>query len=144
MLRIIVVSIVFVCGSWLISESASAQQTAGGEPSTFTEKINPMNWRVPSFRLPDFLVRHDEQERIVERKNGLVTDIKGTASRSWQRTKETFNPARLNPMNLFAGPAPQPQAEKKPGFFSSLLGPAKPEPEERIATVNEWLGQERP
>lgn len=107
-------------------------------------KLNPMNWKVPSFRLPNFLVHNDDQERIVERKNGLVSDVKSTASRSWQRTKETFNPARLNPMNLFAGTSTDSTTEKKPGFFSSLLSPAPAEPEERVATVNDWLGQERP
>lgn len=128
------------------AEPTVAQTTQPSAASAVAEKINPMNWRMPSFRLPNFLVRDEEQERIVKRKNGLVTDIKDTASRSWQRTKETFNPARLNPMNLFAGPTPtQPgDGEKKPGFFSSLLSPAAPQPEERVATVNEWLGQERP
>jgi len=121
--------------------SVSAQQSGESPTSGIAQKINPANWKMPSFRLPNFLVRHDEQERIVERKDGLVSDIKGTASRSWQRTKKTFNPARLNPMNLFAGPTTGPDQEKKPGFFSSLLTP--PQPEERVATVNEWLGQDR-
>lgn len=138
--RICVVLFVTVGFSLTNVGSVAAQ---GSEPSAF-QKLNPMNWKVPSFRLPNFLVGHDDQDRIVERKNGLVTDVKTTASRSWQKTKETFNPARLNPMNLFASSATEPATEKKPGFFSSLLSPAAPEPEERVATVNDWLGQERP
>lgn len=125
-------------------QPVSAQ--APGPVSTVAKKINPANWKLPSFRLPNFLVPQDEQSRIVQRKDGLVEDIKGTASRSWQRTKATFNPARLNPMNLFAGAAGAGNAtdEKKPGFFSSLLSPPESRPSERVATVNEYLGQPRP
>lgn len=125
-------------------QPVSAQQP--GPVSKVAEKINPANWKLPSFRLPNFLVPQDEQSRIVQRKDGLVQDIKGTASRSWQRTKATFNPARLNPMNLFAGAAGPSNngGEKKPGFFSSLLSPPVSQPTERVATVNEFLGQSRP
>ncbi|MFG0290249.1 MAG: hypothetical protein ACF8CQ_18870 [Rhodopirellula sp. JB044] len=138
--RICVAFLIVVAVSTANPNDVAAQDS---QPSAMS-KLNPMNWKVPSFRLPNFLVHNDDQERIVERKNGLVSDVKSTASRSWQRTKETFNPARLNPMNLFAGTSTDSTTEKKPGFFSSLLSPAPAEPEERVATVNDWLGQERP
>jgi len=115
--------------------------------SKVAEKVNPINWKMPSFRLPNFLVPNNEQDRIVQRKNTLVQDIKDTSSRSWQRTKQIFNPARLNPMNLLAGPdagGSRADDPNKPGFFSSLLSPVPSEPTERVATVNEFLGQERP
>ena len=125
-------------------EPVSAQEP--GPISKVAEKINPANWKLPTFRLPNFLVPQDEQNRIVQRKDGLVQDIKGTAARSWQRTKDTLNPSRLNPMNLFAGASSSSDhgGQKKPGFFSSLLSPPASQPTERVATVNEFLGQSRP
>lgn len=99
-----------------------------------------MNWKVP-----EFLVPNKDQDRIVERKNTLVGDIKTTASSSWQRTKTALNPARLNPMNLFASSDPaEPAKKKEPGFFSSMFSPSEPKPEDRVATVNQFLNQERP
>ncbi|MCM2370046.1 hypothetical protein [Aporhodopirellula aestuarii] len=137
----LIAAILVALGISLINVGPASAQDS--QPSGF-QKLNPMNWRMPSFRLPNFLVPNSDQERIVERKEGLVSDIKGTASRSWQRTKETFNPARLNPMNMFAGASDTAETKKEPGFFSSLLSPAPREPEERVATVNDWLDQERP
>lgn len=123
--------------------SIAAEQPGTAAPST-ASKLNPMNWKMPSFHMPEFLVPNNDQERIVQRKNTLVGDIKTTASKSWQRTKATFNPARLNPMNMFAGSAPEPGQKEKPGFFRSLLSPSPAEPEARVATVNEFLNQDRP
>jgi len=105
--------------------------------------------KAPAFRMPSFLVPNDDQERIVERKNGLMTDVKTTASKSWQRTKETFNPARLNPMNMFAGTGTETKSTSQsdsPGFFSSMFGApqAASGPEERVANVNDFLELERP
>lgn len=131
---------------------ATAQSSSQPGPvGSMFQKMNPMNWKMPamkapSFRLPNFMVQQNDQERIVERKNTLVTDVKSTASRSWQRTKETLNPARLNPMNLFAGPstnAPPPRNDSSPGFFKSMFT-SPPEPEERVANVNDFLNQQRP
>ncbi|MEM6364310.1 MAG: hypothetical protein AAF745_07780, partial [Planctomycetota bacterium] len=118
----------------------------------FGAKMNPANWKMPkpSFRLPNFLVPQDDQNRIVERKSSLVTDVKTTASKSWQRTKELFNPARYNPMNLLtggAGNSTTPKPNSSPGFFRSLFTPppaAAPAPESRVAGVNDFLSQERP
>ncbi|SMP53492.1 hypothetical protein SAMN06265222_104121 [Neorhodopirellula lusitana] len=128
-------------------ETASAQDSQPSGFGAVFQKLNPANWKAPSFQMPSFLVPQEDKTRIVERKDGLVADIKGTASRSWTRTRETLNPARLNPMNLFAGTgdtAGTATGESKPGFFSSLLSPPATEPAERVASVNEFLGQERP
>lgn len=137
----------FVAFTLVLGEPVAAQQQQPSAFSKVVQKANPANWKIPSFRLPNFLVPHDEQDRIVTRKNGLFQDVKDTTSRSWQRTKQTFNPARLNPMNLFAGPSggtTTPNDADKPGFFSSLLSAPAPEPAERVASVNEFLGQQRP
>ena len=129
----------------LSSQPASAQEGGFG---AMASKLNPMNWSMPkpAFRLPNFMVQHDDQDRIVERKNTLVTDVKSTASRSWQRTKETFSPARLNPMNLFAGPSETsaPPAKNEPNLFQSMFSTQPKEPEARIAGVNDFLDQQRP
>jgi hypothetical protein len=139
----------------LAATSASAQEAEPGALSKVAQTLNPANWKMPSlpkapsFKMPAFLVPEADQNRIVERKDGLMTDVKNTASASWQRTKETFNPARLNPMNMFAGAGTESTATKQsesPGFFSSLFGAPKAEtgPEERVANVNDFLGLERP
>ncbi|TWT89185.1 hypothetical protein [Neorhodopirellula pilleata] len=144
--RLCLLSSVVISLIALSAENVSAQQ----QPSALSkvaQKINPVNWKMPSLRLPNFLVPNTEQDRIVQRKNGLVQDVKETSAKSWQRTKQIFNPARLNPMNLLAGPNgadTTPKDPDKPGFFSSLLSPGPAEPTERVATVNEFLGQERP
>lgn len=144
--RLCLILLVMVGFAALSFDNVSAQQQPS-MVSKVAETMNPTNWKMPSFRLPSFLVPNNEQERIVQRKNGLVQDIKDTSSRSWQRTKQIFNPARLNPMNLLAGPngdSATPKDPNKPGFFSSLLTPGPSEPTERVATVNEFLGQDRP
>ncbi|MEM9366653.1 MAG: hypothetical protein AAGD07_11710 [Planctomycetota bacterium] len=145
------------------SQRASAQSTltpstSGGAPSQqpgmmtrFVQTLNPVNWKLPGggFRLPSFMVPRQDQDRIIERKDGLMSDVRGTASRSWTRTKEVFNPVHLNPMNMLAGPkdpAQSPAAPKSesPGFFRSLFAPPAAEPEERVAGVNDFLGLKRP
>ncbi len=136
--------VLLVVGVALASTGSLAAEQPGTSQPSAAAKLNPMNWKMPSFHMPEFLVPNNDQERIVKRKNTLVGDIKTTASKSWQRTKATFNPARLNPMNMFAGPTKQPGRQEKPGFFSSLLSPSSPEPEERVATVNQFLNQDRP
>ncbi|WDQ16028.1 hypothetical protein [Rhodopirellula sp. P2] len=153
--RLTVCVCLFVGSQFLVATSASAQDAEPGAFSKMAQTLNPANWKMPSmpkapsFRMPSFLVPDDDQNRIVERKDGLMTDVKNTASASWQRTKETFNPARLNPMNMFAGAGTQSTATEKsdsPGFFSSMFGAPKAEtgPEERVANVNDFLGQQRP
>ncbi len=137
------IALLTVCVSLATTGSVVAQEPGTTQPSIAT-KLNPMNWKMPAFHMPEFLVPKNDQERIVERKDTLVSDIKTTTSQSWQRTKTTFSPARLNPMNLFSGSTTQPGHQTKPGFFSSLFSPAESKPEARVATVNEFLNQDRP
>lgn len=122
-----------------------------GMMTRFAQTLNPVNWKVPGggFRLPNFMVARQDQDRIIERKDGLMSDVRGTASRSWARTKEVFNPARLNPMNMLAGPQDPAQntsapKSESPGFFRSLFSPPASQPEERVAGVNDFLGLQRP
>ncbi|MEM1228130.1 MAG: hypothetical protein AAGJ40_20765 [Planctomycetota bacterium] len=139
--------------SGVFTESAQAQTTAAPTSGFggMMQKLNPMNWKMPkpSFRLPNFLVRTDDQNRIVERKDTLLTDVQTTASKSWQRTKESFSPSLLNPRNLFAGPnagkpATPPSTNGTPGFFGGMIGGPAKEPDARVADVTEFLGQQRP
>lgn len=137
--RILTATLIVVSVALASSGPIAAEQPSTTQPS-LASKLNPMNWK-----MPEFLVPNKDQERIVERKNTLASDIKTTASQSWQRTKTALNPARLNPMNLFAtADTDQPAKKKEPGFFSSMFSPSEPEPEERVATVNQFLNQERP
>lgn len=145
---------VVLLGSLLLDQSTASAQEPTNPFAKMAQGLNPANWKAPSmpkapkFRLPSFLVPQDEQNRIVERKDGLMTDVKNTASRSWQRTKETFNPAKLNPMNMFAGMSgPPKEKSSSPGFFSNMFGggaAANPGPEERVANVNDYLSLPRP
>ena len=139
------------------AQSAVAPPTSGaaeqqpGMMTRFVKTLNPVNWKVPGvgFRLPNFMVARQDQDRIIERKDGLMSDVRDTASRSWTRTKEVLNPARLNPMNMLAGPqdpaqTATPPKSESPGFFRSLFAPPASEPEERVAGVNDFLGLQRP
>ncbi len=134
-----------VCG---LAFALTAPPANAAEPGG--SKLNPANWSMPqAFRLPSFLVPNEDQDRIVKRKTGLMTDVKNTSSRTWQRTKTALNPARFNPMNMFAGGAatPGPGGESKPGFFANLFGtaPAAAEgPDSRIAGAGGFIGQDRP
>ncbi|MEO9930663.1 hypothetical protein [Rhodopirellula bahusiensis] len=153
--RLTVCVCLFVGSQCMAATSVSAQGAEPGAFSKMAQTLNPANWKMPSmpktpsFRMPTFLVPNADQDRIVERKDGLMTDVKNTASASWQRTKETFNPARLNPMNMFAGAGTEkaPASESdSPGFFSSMFGAPKAAtgPEERVANVNDFLDLQRP
>ncbi|TWT68444.1 hypothetical protein Pan14r_06890 [Crateriforma conspicua] len=124
-------------------DSATAPAPTFGEMAS---KMNPMNWQMPKFKMPSFsgvMPGQEDKDRIIKKKDSLFSDVGATAKRSWTRTKEVLNPARLNPMNMFAGNASKPVTTetKKPGFFGSLF--AQPEPEEKVATVGEFLSQDR-
>ncbi len=131
---------------------AHAQSTASGSTTPtmgqFFSNLNPMNWQMPQMKMPDFrsmLPGQEEKTRIIQKKDGLMNDVKTTASNSWQKTKEVLDPKKLNPMNLFpASPTPTTTSgTQQPGFFSSLFAPGKPvqqEPQE-IATVGDFLAQ---
>ncbi len=148
----VALAVTFAC------QSAPAQQATFSDqetPGTFGQTpvgrvvsgLNPMNWKMP--QMPKFgqmLPTKAEKTRINDRKDGLMAEVKQTATRSWTKTKDVLNPKRLLPSNMFGtGPQPQQTASKKtetPGFFGSLF---TPEPEVRqVSSVNEFLSQERP
>ena len=116
----------------------SPTETAKTAPSaltTWAKKLSPTNWAMPSMK--KILPGQDEQNRIIERKDGLMTEVTGSAKNSWQRTK-----AALNPMNLLpAGNRTPSSKADKPGFFSRLLSP--PTPTETPSTVTDFLKQDR-
>ncbi len=112
--------------------------------------MNPANWNWPSFKppqlkMPQLLPAREDRERIVEKNDSLWDDVATTSQRSWNKTKEVLHPRKLNPMTWWSAPdePSQPVAQKSPGFFGSLFGPAD-QPEERVADVTDFLGQDRP
>lgn len=137
-------AVAFFCFAFSASEASAqiAQPHAGGG-------FNPLNWKMPKFeapKMPSFssmLPGQEDKQRITKKKDNLFTDVGKTARSSWAKTKEVFNPAKLNPANLFkpASPAP-PSTSKEPGFFSSLFSTS--EPPDRIGDVNEFLRQDNP
>ncbi|TWU21023.1 hypothetical protein Pla52o_40550 [Novipirellula galeiformis] len=140
--RIAVCVIAFVLAFQL--DAAKAESPASTSPTPtmgeFFSGLNPMNWKMPNFK--SVLPGQDETARIKEKKDGLVSDVSATASRSWQRTKEVLDPRRLSPSNWLPAQSESPQSES-PGFFSSLFG-GKAEAEadsERVATVGDFLAQ---
>lgn len=133
----IFVGVVAVMVLWAASAtSASAQDVE--KPSAFsqmTSKLNPANWKMPSFS--SVLPKTNEKERIIERKDSFVDEVTGTAKNSWQRTK-----AALNPMKLLPAGNKTPSPEKKePGFFSRLFSP--PAASQNSETVTDFLKQDR-
>ena len=132
--------------------SGQATATQSAETPDASPTLNPLNWNLPSFKTPQWkmpnfgslLPAPEDKERIIKKKDNLFTDISSTAKSSWQRTKEALDPQKLNPMKMFAtSDSPETSAEsERPGFFRSLF--AAPEPEERVANVNDFLGQDRP
>lgn len=105
--------------------------------------LNPANWTMPDFR--SLLPGQDEKARIKKKKDGLFTEVSETASNSWTKTKEMFNPQKLNPARMFPASARTPssnEAANKPGFFQSLFAPKPAEKE--VSTVNDFLRQSRP
>ncbi|QDT03135.1 hypothetical protein K227x_15160 [Rubripirellula lacrimiformis] len=134
-----------------LSLSASAQDMApelGEEPASpmagMFSGLNPANWTMPNFK--EMLPGQQEKARIVEKKDGLFTEVKQTATRSWTKTKEIFNPQKLNPVNYLPASSKTPSSsteETKPGFFRSLFMPAEPVAEP-TPTVQDFLKQSRP
>lgn len=128
------------------SGDAIAQDAQPTTPfGQMASKLNPANWTMPNFR--GLLPGQDETTRIKTRKEGLVTEVKQSASNSWKKTKEVFNPQKLNPANYFSTASTrideEPVGEPKPGFFSSLFMPKEPV-QEKTSTVQDFLKQERP
>ncbi len=106
--------------------------------------LNPANWTMPDFK--GMLPGNEEKTRIKQKKDGLFTEVKQSAGKSWTKTKEVFNPQKLNPVNYFPASSrtpSEPEEEAKPGFFRSLFMPA-PVEEPKTETVQDFLKQSRP
>ncbi len=139
---------------------AATTLTAGTSPLTAQDAsahpgggLNPLNWQMPKFQAPKFsmpkfsslLPGQDEKQRMTKKKDSLFTEIGASARNSWAKTKEVFNPQKLNPANLFKPASTKTQTPKatKPSFFSSLFAPPE-DPPERITDVNDFLNQQNP
>ena len=100
------------------------------------------------FKMPKFsgiLPTKQEKTTIRKKKDGLVSEVTQTASRSWARTKETLSPKNLNPIRFMPASSRKPAAApktKEPGFFGSLFSPEPPP--RRNDTVTDFLGQDKP
>jgi hypothetical protein len=106
--------------------------------------LNPANWRMPPFKMPtmgSLLPTREEKDRVITKKDSLVTEVSDTAKKSWTRTKNALNPMKLIPAGFRQNSQTKP-AEKKPGFFSSLLAPFPKKKTEPAPTVTDWLKQE--
>ena len=125
--------------------SAGGVSEGGAAPSAigkWVSNLNPMNWKRPEFKLPSFgdlMPGQGEQDRIIQRKDGLVSEVGASAKNSWQRTKEAFNPMKVLPA-ANRTPSPSPSGTEKPGFFKRLFTPPPPP---QAATVNDFLKQDR-
>ena len=141
----ITLSMMLLCGS-----PARAEDTTGPSPMRrMVDTMNPTNWKMPTFlKMPKFsgiMPAKQDQMRIKKKKDGLVADVSQTASRSWQRTKESLSPQNLNPIKFFPASArtpSKPKTDNEPGFFGSLFAP-RPQPQ-NPSTVNDFLGQAKP
>lgn len=107
--------------------------------------LNPANWTMPKLKMPTmstFLPTSEEKERVITKKDGLVSEVSSTAKKSWTRTKQALNPMRLIPAGFRQNSESKPATGKKPGFFSSLFAPYPPEESEPAQSVTDWLKQE--
>lgn len=119
----------------VIQPSPMAQMLSG---------LNPANWKMPNFK--SLLPGKEEKTRIKQKKDGLLSEVTQTASSSWTKTKQVFNPQKLNPINYFPASARTPssnQPEPQPGFFRSMFFPPS-EPVKENETVTDFLRQSRP
>ena len=113
--------------------------TAPSALGTMASKLNPANWKMPSFGMPKFssiMPQTSEQDRIIEKKDGLVSEVSNTAKASWKRTTSALNPMKMLPA---ANRTPS-ATQKKPGFFSRLFSPPPPE---NSSTVTDFLKRDR-
>ena len=152
LIAFVAIALLHGTGGYGVQAHADSPTAATNPISNLAGGLNPMNWKMPSFKMPAFkslLPGQKEKQRIVNKKDGLVNEVTQTASNSWRKTKEVLNPKRLIPTNMFAGnnnSKPAGTADQTPGFFSSLLnGPKQAAPsaekEEQVATVSDFLGQ---
>ncbi|NND96928.1 MAG: hypothetical protein HKN47_06320 [Pirellulaceae bacterium] len=143
------IMMVGLCLFSVVGGNATADEYQAQTPvGRMMQGLNPQNWKMPSFR--SLLPGQSEKDRIVTKKDSLVTEVKNTAQRSWTRTKTTLNPMKLIPVGFrtpSADSAPAPTTESSgPGFFGSLFG-GKSEPAAEVqpeTTVNDFLRQTKP
>ncbi|MCA9137456.1 MAG: hypothetical protein KDB00_11875 [Planctomycetales bacterium] len=137
------------CSSTAVAQEPEMDPQLPGTPMTrMLSGMNPMNWSMPKLKMPSmssFLPTKQEKERVITKKDGLMSEVSTTAKKSWQRTKDTLNPMRLIPAGFKqnAETTPVTAEPKQRGFFSSLFAPF-PEEEEEITkpSVNDFLKQE--
>lgn len=124
---------------------SSSTRDAGAAP---LGPLNPANWKMPSFKMPSLegmLPQAEEKQRIVKKKDSFFSEIGKTVSNSWNRTKEAFNPQKLNPTRFLTASSRTPSkqaSESKPGFFSSLFSSGK-EDHSKSSTLD-FLKRDRP
>jgi hypothetical protein len=133
--------------SFVLSLSSITTATAQESGAAPMGPLNPANWKMPSFKMPTFqslMPGNDEKARIKKKKDGFFQEVTQSASNSWTKTKQVFNPQKLNPVNYFTASAKSPAKPEadKPGFFSSLFAPHPVEQES--GTVTDFLRQDRP
>ena len=131
--------------AWTLNQTpASADTVIGPSPMTrLVNGLNPANWKMPDFR--SILPGQEEKTRIKKKKDGLMSEVTTTASNTWTKTKEVFDPQKLNPARMFPASARTPSKREestKPGFFRSLFTPDPPEKD--VSTVTDFLRQSRP
>ena len=108
-----------------------------------------MNWKMPKVQMPKFssmLPSKQEKERVIKKKDGLVSETTQTAKNTWNRTKKALNPMQFMPAGFKSNQTkqPAPTAKKKEGgFFNGLFSPYPPEEKTAKPTVNEFLKQPR-
>src|SRR6056297_666108 len=72
--------------------------TAPSALSQMLHGMNPVNWKLPDLR--QVLPGNQEQARIKEKKDGLFSEVGKATSNSWNKTKQMFNPQKLNPVRF--------------------------------------------
>ena len=112
--RVITLCLAVLFGISVVSgDSPSVQDPAATSPiSRVAQGLNPANWKMPQFNVPDFrslLPGQQDKDRIIKKKDNLIDDVSKTASNSWQKTKTALNPMKLAPSNLFSGSPAEPQ-----------------------------------
>ncbi|OYP36586.1 hypothetical protein [Rhodopirellula sp. MGV] len=125
--------------SYSLADETAPELPPPSPVSQVMNNLNPMNWKMPS--LGSILPNKEEKDRVITKKNNLVTEVSTTAKKSWQRTKETLNPMRLIPAGFRQNTTTAPAEPKSESFFSKLLNPFPPK-EEESPTVTEWLKQD--
>ena len=151
---VVAVAFLLILVSTFTSTPACAEEYAPQTPvGRMMQGLNPANWKMPEFKMPtiqNLMPGQDDKDRIIERKNGLVDEVKGTAMRSWTKTKETLNPMRFLSGGLMGGTSDgQQPVQQTGGFFSNLLSGgsqavAEPSAVQPASGVNDFLNMTKP